>query len=113
MEKMGLPDVKKHEANFDYIIKQNLDDLIENKSEYQGLTVELQPKAGEIGRPDLIVKDGLKSLIIFETKKHQQDVDSLKVHRKAREYAMTMKSEYFVVSNVYRTYFFKNGITSK
>ena len=107
---MGMPAVKIHEANFDYLLRKSLDELIEKNLLYHGLKVELQPTATSMGRPDLIIRDGLKPLIIFETKKHQQDVDSLTVHRKAREYAMTMRAEYFVVSNVYKTYFFKNAM---
>lgn len=107
---MSIPSKKSHEANFDYILKQNLDLIIEKSPNLNGLTVELQPVADQVGRADLIIRDGIKPLIVFETKKSQQDVDSISVHRKAREYAMTLKSEYFVVSNLSRTYLFKNDM---
>ena len=99
-----------HEANFEYLLKKTLDEMTQESPNYQGLVTELEPSISKMGRADLLVKDGLKPLIIFETKKSDQDVDSLQVHRKTREYALNIRAEYFVISNLTHTYLFKNDM---
>ena len=107
---MALPEISDQEATFDYVIKNNLDEIIDQNQAFEGLEVSLQPQIPAGGRADVIVKDGMKPLIVFETKKDDRQVKSLQVHRKAREYALNLKAKYFVVSNLRRTYLFKNDM---
>jgi len=68
---LGIPLSVAHEANFEYLLKKTLDEIIQETPNYQGLVTELEPNISEMGRADLLVKDGLKPLIIFETKKNR------------------------------------------
>ncbi len=52
--------------NFEYLLKKTLDEMTQESPNYQGLVTELEPSISKMGRADLLVKDGLKPLIIFE-----------------------------------------------
>lgn len=106
-----MANIDQHEANIDYHIRRYLEELFEEDSTLNQLRVENQPTS-ETGIADLCVYRDLDIFIIFEDKKHDADADDIKVHKRAREYALELNSQFFVVSNIHHTYLYKFGTGS-